>query len=387
MRRVRHPVLCNCVRRCREHVRAPDPLPQRLGQHLRPALEIRLLEHGGVDRGRVVELMVVDRVRERHQQRRPPGDGELRAGAGARPSNDEVRRLEPVGDIREERRQLRLDAKSPIRRTDPLEVLRPALLDQADPAPQRSGQKRERLRQRVRKRPGPLAAACDKQADRRVRLRRRVGTAGERRDLRADRVARMLVRRPRRQPPCIRHPKRELVRKPREQPVRPPKHRVLLVQDHVRPPPHQPRAEHRRHRRIAAESDDCGRRDPLQHAPRLRRPGRQRRRRLDPPAQPAPRDPRPRQHEAIAPLEHRRPLAATPRVRHQRDPVAAADQLGRKRLGREEMPASAPGRDHDRTDLLAPHRAISHRSERTRLRVSASSIPIPNAIASTEEPP
>ena len=153
----------------------------------------------------------------------------------------------------------------------------------------------------------------------------------------------------------LRHPlgrgetQRQPVGIPRQEAIGAAQHRVLLVQDHRRPMPHQSRGEHRRDTGIAAEADHRGGMDARQDPPRLRT------RHRPATAPPCPRAAAPRpaiagaaDHEVLEAGEHRALQSARAGVGHQRHAPAARQQLARQRFGREEMAAGAAGRDHDR---------------------------------------
>ena len=90
---------------------APPDRPaarQPFGQRRRG--EPRLRHHPGAtglgQSAGVGGLMIVDRTRQRHQDRRPPGDREFRDGGRAGPGDHQMRRRQACRDIGKERRQL-----------------------------------------------------------------------------------------------------------------------------------------------------------------------------------------------------------------------------------------------------------------------------------------
>ena len=87
--------------------------------------------------------------------------------------------------------------------------------------------------------------------------------------------------------------------------------------------------------------------------------------------------------EPFEPGEHRALQTAGARIGHQRHAPAAREQFARQRLGGEEVAARAAGGDHD-----GKRRGSSHgTSPWCRRRVSASSMPMPSATASADDPP
>ncbi len=74
-------------------------------------------------------------------------------------------------------------------------------------------------------------------------------------------------------------------------------------------------------------------------------------------------------------------IAPASAIGNENEPVAAGHEHARKRLRGEHMTTRAAGRkDYDSV-------RSRHSSSPARLRVSASSMPMPNAIASSDDPP
>ena len=207
-----------------------------------------------------------------------------------------------------------------------------------------------------------------------------LGKAGDRRPYR---IAGHLGSRSRRNPFGVLEPQCQHVGASGQETVRPSQHRVLLVQDHRRPMPQQAGGKHRCDAGITAEPDDAGRADPRQDAARLHDARGQRTDRLRAAPQAASGDAGAADDVLFASGERRTGQAAGSGIGHQHDPMSACHEFRGQRLGREEMPARSACRDDDRL-----HRWPSHAgSSRPRRRVSASSMPMPRAMAITEDPP
>ena len=149
--------------RLRGPLGALDQLGKRLRQPIR--VHLALLDHPSAPRPRqhlgIGLLVLIDGVGKRDHDRRPADHGELgnRRGAGTR--DDEVARRHAGRQIAEKRLQVGSDAELAIGRRDPVDVLGPALLDDAQPAPQHRRQARNRGRDELGQEARALAAADD----------------------------------------------------------------------------------------------------------------------------------------------------------------------------------------------------------------------------------
>ena len=298
-----------------------------------------------------------------------------------------MRGLQPGGDIGEEGGQFGRDAGLGIGGAHPLQVLGAALLHHGQPGAQRHRQPGEGRGHHVAEHPRAERAAQHQQAD--MALRRGVALAGERRDGLAHRVAGDGGGGGGRHPGGGGVAQRQHVGVAAQHPVGAAEHGVLLVQHHAGAAPQRARAQHRRHRGVAAETHQHRGPQPGQDAARLHAAAGERQRRPGGPRQTAPGDAGAGDHEALPSREGGRGLATVhggggARVGHQHDPPAAPQQLGGERLGGEEMPAGAAGGDDDRGN---DHGRAHSKSPLCRRRVSASSMPMPTATASAEEPP
>jgi hypothetical protein len=83
-----------------------------------------------LQRRRVRRLMIVDGMRQRHQDRGAPGHRDFRNAGCACPGDDQMGRGKMLGDIREERRQFGGDASRGIGGADTLQILGAALLNE-----------------------------------------------------------------------------------------------------------------------------------------------------------------------------------------------------------------------------------------------------------------
>jgi len=171
---------------------------------------------------RIGRLVVVDRERERHQDRRHPDGGELgdrdRAGAADRDVGLRVR----LRHVLDERHQLRGDAGDGVARTQRVEVLRPGLVNDARALA--GGQQRDRLRDALVQRRGAEAPADDEHAQ-------GPGAPGEplrRRSDARDRLAHRVPGRFRLRQ-CAGKRDQDPVRDADQHPVRETRYRVLLV--------------------------------------------------------------------------------------------------------------------------------------------------------------
>ena len=138
-----------------------------------------------------------------------------------------------------------------------------------------------------------------------------------------------------------------------EQPVDPAQHRILFVQD--RRNVERACGKQRRKGRIAAEADHRVGRELAVQRLGLPPPGEHRARRLEPADRPAA-QPSGRQDVGRHILEQRRDLRPA-LVGDQHHAMAARLQLGGERVGRNHMPAGAPGGQSDvhPLNLSPPH--------------------------------
>ena len=111
-------------------------------------------------------LVVVGRARQRHQDRRPAGRGQLGDGRGAGAGDDEMRPGEPLGQVGQIGGEIGRDAERGIARAHLLDILGPALLGDLQPAAEMLGQQRQPLGHDLGEDRGALAAAGDEQRGR-----------------------------------------------------------------------------------------------------------------------------------------------------------------------------------------------------------------------------
>ena len=281
-----------------------------------------------------------------------------------------------LGQVVEERRELRLEAEPGVGARHPLQVLGAALLGEREARALRLAQAGDRRRHDFAEQPGTLAAADHQHAQRLLGNRRTIGPIAQRRDLGAHRIARDYLA-------CGRHRlgaarrregQREPGGAPRDHPIRPAEHRVLLV--------HQERdAQHGggkpdRHRGVAAERGDGGGPGAVQQAQALSEADRQAAKTGKTRA-PAPGRARRLDQAMVDPgLE----IARAARVAGDHHGLTARAQLRGQAQRREHVPAGAAGRDHH-----GP--AHSGTSALGRRRVRARNSPMPRARAHSEEPP
>jgi hypothetical protein len=169
------------------------------------------------------------------------------------------------------------------------------------------------------------------------------------------------------------------------QAVGPAHHRVLLVQQGAQA---EVRAGHDPGQRgVAAEADHGLGADPLQGAARLQVAERQLGGGFELAPDAAAGDPARGQVEGLD-FGELRAEAAGAAVGQQRHADAAAEQFAGQRGGREHVPAGTAGAERDQArGLVLRGAGHSCSSPSTRRRVSASSMPMPSARASSEEPP
>ena len=325
--------------------------------------------------------MVVDRAGQRHQDRRPPHHGQLGDGGGAGARDHQMRGGQASATSakkRPARRRSSPPCRSRARGPNPRRgIAAPRAAGRAGrPATSLSADGTTSLSTRAPSEPPSTSSRSGRHGG-------AVGSIGTRHDRRSHRVAGdhdgCRLGQPFRRGKTQRQP----VGIARQRAVGAAQHGVLFVQQHRGTPPQQPRGQHRRDRRIAAESHhDVG----IQPGENARAPARCR-----PPAIPRPRRPAPRRvrrsrrrGSRIAPARRTPRCSGWPSAHRSSAPRAGcAPPVPRQRLGREEMAAGAAGRDDDRADPGPSHGA----SPWLRRRVSASSIPMPSATASTDDPP
>ena len=113
----------------------------------------------GRQRRRVGGLVLVERVRERHEDRSAADDRKLGDGRGAGPADDEMGGCDPRRQIGEEFGDLDRKAHPRAGRCDPRRVLAPRLLGEADPLPLVGAHERNRRRNHVGHHPRALRTA------------------------------------------------------------------------------------------------------------------------------------------------------------------------------------------------------------------------------------
>ena len=240
-----------------------------------------------------------------------------------------------------------------IRRPNPCQILRPALLHHRQPCPQLRGQRRDRHRHNIAEHASAERTTQHQQAQR--SLRGHIGQGGQRRDRRTHRIAGDHGCRACRHPLRRSETQRQHIGMPRQEPVGAPQHRILLVQDHRWAMPHQSRRQHRRHAGISTEPHHRGRIVPRQDPPRLHHTACQRQHRGTATQRTAPRDPRAADDEALQPGEHGTLQSARPRIGHQRHAPPALQQFAGQCLGGEEVATGSACRDHNGKHRRTPH--------------------------------
>ena len=325
-------------------------------------------------------LVIVGGMGIGHEDRWPPDGRQLGHGRGAGAADHEMGGGQPLRQIGEERRQLDDDAAARIALADLVEILGPALLDEAQAAAQGGRQRQDGLGHDLTERGGALAAAEHHEVDHPALARRAIGLAAQRLDLLADGVAdearaaivggdvaRRLER--------GRDPRRAA----QHHAVGLAQHGVLLVQQ--RRQAAQAGGDHGRHRGVAAEADDRRRRDAAQRPPGVEQAAAERQHGLQPLHR---RAAGARRMDVVdRPVRQRAlPLPAA-RIGDQRERHAARLELAGQRLGGEHVPAGAAGRQNHGTRL--DHQTASLKPACSR--VSDSSMPTQIAIASADEPP
>ena len=147
---------------------------QHLGEFLRREV---LLRHapaaaGIGERIGIGRLIVVERMRQRHEDCGSADHHQLRNRARARTADDEMRFRHASREIVEERRKFRHHAARLIRGAHAFQVFRTALLHDVEPRARIGGQYRNRRRHDLAERPRALAAAEHEQTQRTARRRR-----------------------------------------------------------------------------------------------------------------------------------------------------------------------------------------------------------------------
>ena len=341
----------------RQHVRR-RPAARRSRSRNASGVKIALRDHRGAarlgQRARIGRLVIVDRARQRHQDRRPAGDRQFGNGGGAGARDHQMRRRQRLGHVGKERGEFRVDAGRIIGGAHPRPGPRRGIAARPKTRAQRGRQRRQRRRHDIAEHARAERAAQHQQAQR-VR-RRHVRHCGERGDRRAHRIAGDHRRRACRHALGGGEAQRQHVGVARQEPVGAAEHGVLLVQDHRRAMPHQARRQAPARRTDSRRSPPPPRHAcaPGSAAPAPRHPPAP-----SPPcrraATPRPAMPAPLMTNCSRPGEHRALQAARPRIGHQRHAPPARQQFARQRLGREEMPAGAAGRDHDGMHRRPPH--------------------------------
>ena len=123
-------------------------------------------------------LVLIERMGKRHHDGGPADDAEFGDGRGAGAADDEMRRGDPRRHVVEERAELGFDAEPRIGVAHAVDVLRTALLRDAEQAPHLCRQRRDRRRHEVGHEARALAAAEDQKTERLARAARRIGRAG-----------------------------------------------------------------------------------------------------------------------------------------------------------------------------------------------------------------
>jgi hypothetical protein len=221
-----------------------------LAQPQRPA--------GGLQHTGIGELVLIERVRQRHQYGWPPDRREFRHGRGAGARDDDMARGDPRRQIGEERRDLGRNVCPCIDLRHACEILLARLLHQCEARLHIMGKPFDRGRDDIGHDARTLAAAEYQKPNRARRFRGDIGNRRRGDDRRPHRIA----------GPCrldaqlglaVEHSGeagRDGIDPRCEKPVGTPHHRILLVND--RGNSAQRRRQHGRNGRIAAEPDNRG---------------------------------------------------------------------------------------------------------------------------------
>ena len=162
---------------------------REVGGEKRPLLADPAAADGGKAFG-IVQLVALQRVRQRHQHRRPADRRELGDCRCPRAGHHQMGGGDAFRQIGEERGELHLDIEPLIVGADGLHVLFPALLDDRQGAAHGMRQVTDHLRHQLGEVPRSLAAAEHQQIERLAGAGRRVGPVAGRQHARPHRVAR-----------------------------------------------------------------------------------------------------------------------------------------------------------------------------------------------------
>jgi hypothetical protein len=294
-----------------------------------------------------------------------------------------VRRRDTRRQVGEERRDLGFDANSRIRLHHAQRVLAARLLHDIEPRPQIGCHLLDRGRHHIGHHARALAAAGNEHAERAGRVR--IGFRGGRKHHRPYRIAgERRLGGERRRERHVRKAGGDRVHARAEHPVGAP-HHGIGVMDHGRDTPERC-GEHRRQRRIAAETDHRNRPDAAQQAQRLDGPDTQghdgsRQRNRIASADRGARDQVDLARRKIPPVARRAFIG------RKIDRDTAPPQRLRQGIGGKQMSAGPAGREQDERCCALAHQAGFHSggnrsvgsriATRGRSRVSASSMPMP----------
>jgi hypothetical protein len=221
-----------------------------------------MAEHAGVG-----ELVLIDRMRQRHKDGRPADRGQFGNRRSAGSGHDEMARRDARRQIGKERRNLRSNRKACISLTDAPKILLACLLNNAQARPQSGFEPRDCRGHDVGHDARALAAAEYQNAQ---YVGRRAVRCCRGRDHRgSDRISgeRRLGRQIRHVAEGLRKSRGDGGDARRQKPVGASDDRVGVVDHGWNPAPR--RSEHRRHARVAAKADHGRRMQPADQPPSL----------------------------------------------------------------------------------------------------------------------
>jgi hypothetical protein len=316
-------------------------------------------------------------------QRRTAGGRQFRDGRGAGPADHQMRGRQARRHVVEERRQVMAHAAALVDRRDLVQRRAAHLLADLQARPQIFREAADRVRNHLVEDACALAAADHQQAKPALAARHRIGPSAQGGDGRAHRVAGDMQLVPvglrETRDPVERDGDRPRAR--RHQPIGTAEHGVLLVQDHAQA---AARGGHDRgYRGVATEADhDIG---PhfLEQAARLKVAHAQADHALQPFDGAGPGHAGGADVMSLDLGQFRAESAAAP-VGDQGHAQAPGNQFPGQRLGREHVAARAAGRQDHALGSGAGHAGSP---VPTRRRVKPSSMPMPSAMDSSDDPP
>ncbi len=295
---------------------------------------------------RIGELVLIERVRQRHQDRRPADRGKFGDGRGAGARHDKVACRHARRQIGEKRRDLGRDGDLGIGLADTRQILLARLLHDREARAQARIEAADRGRHDIGHDAGALAAAENQQPQRIAvrRIRRRRGGN----DRRPHRIAGQRRLGGRRRSAAEHVGKRggDRGHARRQEPVGPPDHRVGVMNQarHAAPG----RRQHRRNGRIAAEADDGGGLEPADQGAGLDQAEAEHAIRFCVKAIGLRAAQRRARHDVDGVVGERAAVARGAPIGGEMNGDAALGQRRRQRFGRKQMAARTAGRDQHR---------------------------------------